>query len=180
MKRTASTLLILFFLLATSHRLPAPIQEAPESPTPAPEQSAKPKPKQTTKPKATSENSESSTKVKTSSPRPQSKAIPQRNLFDGIWVGTCAHVGMYDDLPITLVISGTEVAVTKTIYSKRYDSGYQEATCDGQTMRWTDTCNWTMTPNSDGKTALVTVNFSGALFGINASHSSATFRKTSP
>jgi hypothetical protein len=33
-------------MLVTAHRLPAPIQEIPESPTPKPEQSAKPKPEQ--------------------------------------------------------------------------------------------------------------------------------------
>src|SRR5438046_10693239 len=81
-------LLVLAFLLATTSRLPAPIQEVQESPTPAPEQSAKPKPKRTVKPKVTNENSESSTKRQTPSPIPKNQATPNRNLLDGTWDGT--------------------------------------------------------------------------------------------
>jgi len=58
MKRSLGLLLVLTLLLVTAHRLPAPIQEVPESPTPVPEQSAKPKPKRTIKPKVSSEDSE--------------------------------------------------------------------------------------------------------------------------
>jgi hypothetical protein len=54
-------LLAIVLLLVTAHRLPAPISEIPESPTPSPEQSAKPKPKRTIRPRVTTENPESST-----------------------------------------------------------------------------------------------------------------------
>ena len=50
MSRMFSICLVLALLLVGTHQLPAPIQEVPESSTPAPEQSAKPKPKRTTKP----------------------------------------------------------------------------------------------------------------------------------
>src|SRR4051812_3546610 len=54
MKRIAIMFVGICVLLATAHRLPAPIQEVPESPTPATPQSAKPKPKRTIKSKVTS------------------------------------------------------------------------------------------------------------------------------
>src|SRR5438046_9561283 len=93
-------LLVLAFLLATTSRLPAPIQEVPESPTPAPERSAKPKPKRTVKPK-TSENPESSTKNKAPSTTP----LPQRNPFDGTWTGHY-ETGLAGDVQYTFTISG--------------------------------------------------------------------------
>jgi hypothetical protein len=52
LRRTFCFLLVAALLLVTAHRLPAPIQEVPESPTPAPEQSANPKPKRTIKPES--------------------------------------------------------------------------------------------------------------------------------
>ena len=45
MKRRLALSLTLALVLITAHRLPAPIQEVPESPTPAPERSAKAKSK---------------------------------------------------------------------------------------------------------------------------------------
>src|SRR5205823_10925722 len=80
--RASHFLMVIALLIATAHHLPAPIQEIPEAPTPAPEQSAKPKPKRTIKSKATSESSEASTKRQTLSPQPQSKAAPSQNSFD--------------------------------------------------------------------------------------------------
>jgi F5/8 type C domain len=73
-------LLSIALLLVTAHRLPAPIQEIPESPTPAPEQSAKPK--RTIKPKTTSESSESSTKRQTASPQSRTEAASNRKPFN--------------------------------------------------------------------------------------------------
>ena len=52
-------LLVLGLVFIWVNRLPAPISEVPESPTPAPEQSAKPKPKHSFK-KQKDENSASS------------------------------------------------------------------------------------------------------------------------
>ena len=55
-------------------------------------------------------------------------------------------------------------------------------TCDGRTMTWNTTSIqiWTLTPNPDWQTALVTGTDPGSLFGFGAFNSSATFRKTSP
>lgn len=80
--RTALRVVLGIFLFAlTAHRLPAPISETPESPSPA-GQSAKAKPKRTAKPKVTKEDSESSTEGKTSSPQSKSAALSNREPFN--------------------------------------------------------------------------------------------------
>jgi len=90
LQRTSCLLLVAAFLLVTAHRLPAPIQEVPESPTPAPTvASAKPKPKP--KPKSTDTESTS----------------PSRQL-DGVWMGT--EEGNNQKVAMTLVIKGGKTA----------------------------------------------------------------------
>jgi hypothetical protein len=191
MSCTVRALLPIGLLLVTADRLPAPIQEVPESPTPAPEQSARPKPKRIIKPKA-SESSENSTKAKTSSP-PQTKAAPQHNLFDGTWVGkTCVGFdGSHETMDVTIFISagGTRVDVKMVgvgfasqeggVGEKVYTS--KKPICDGRTVKWNDGWgNWVLTPNSDGKTAHFTCDWSPGLLLLPACHSSETFQKVSP
>jgi hypothetical protein len=161
MKRNLVFCLLAALLLSTAHRLPAPIQEVPESPTPVPQQSAKPKLKGTIKPKAASESSESSTK--------------QRNAFDGTWVGTENLGGSVGNIQSTQVISGSGAVVRST---SRLGTFIWSATCDGKTMQWSVKTKYgsgvrTFTPNHDGKTALM-------IFQSGDFHSSATFSKTSP
>ena len=99
MKRTLALLLTVALLLITAHRLPAPIQEVPESATPAPEESAKSKPKRTTKAKGTSESSENSTKRQTAS-SPQTQPNKNPTPFAGTWI---AKTGF--PAGVTLIIS---------------------------------------------------------------------------
>jgi len=80
MKRSLAFSLTVALIVMVAHRLPAPIQEVPESPTPAPQQSTKPKPKRTVEPKA-SENSERSAKGPKSS-QPQSEAASNLKPFN--------------------------------------------------------------------------------------------------
>jgi hypothetical protein len=152
MKRPLTLLLTVTLLLITAHRLPAPIQEVPESPTPVPQQSAKPKPKRTAKPEAASKNSESSTTRQTTSSSSKSDAtsnrkpfnIPQsqmtvsatsehpgneaRNVIDGnpqtIWHTPWGLFGPQISLPqsITLNLGGT-YNVNKLRYLPRQVSG---------------------------------------------------------
>jgi hypothetical protein len=154
MKRPLASCLIATLLLSTTHRLPAPIQE--QSPTPAPQESAKPKPKGAIKARVTSESSQTSTKPATSSAT-RTKATSNRNPFDGVWTGA---LGSSSELLITISGSGTAISYLWVKLSKR---GEAPAICDGTTTRWTTkltmgSCAWTLTPNSDGKTALVTAN----------------------
>ena len=154
---------VVALLLSTTRQAPAPISE--QSPTPAPEQSAKPKPKRTI------------TKQQTPSPL-QAKATPQRSPFDGTWVGTLNNAPFVGTVQDTFVISGSGTSLIEklgTLSAKVF-----QATCDGSTVRWTNsTCANTLTPNPDGKTALVTINCTG-VFGVGAYNISTAFRRTSP
>jgi hypothetical protein len=181
MKRTFSVFLALSLFLATTHRLPAPIQEVPESPTPKPEQSAKPK--RTVKPKA-SESSESSTKRQTPSPIPKNQSTPNRNPFDGTWVGIFKAIPFKGDIEFTFTITGTGKVVSARWST---DAHTYQSTCDGTSVKWTDThfaqpSPWhtTFTPNSDGRTAVVACDNEGGFLGIGAYSSSVIFRRTSP
>jgi cytoskeletal protein RodZ len=115
--RTLTLLLIVALLLITAHRLPAPIQEVPESPTPAatpvPAESAKPKPKRISKPK--SEASQQAT-----SPARQ-KPSSKQSRFAGIWVGTMSTIP-YGSLPAVLTVDPTETAMAVSWYDAA-DSG---------------------------------------------------------
>jgi hypothetical protein len=172
MRRAHSLLLTVTLLFITAHRLPAPIQEVPESPTPKPEPSSKPKPKRTIKSEPTRENSESSTKNRAPSPTPSLL----RNPFDGTWVGGY-KTGWAGDVQYTYVISGAGTVIREI--SDRFGTNTYNATCDGTTMRWTWKYNTsgvsTFTPSRDGTTASFTVKTSG----IGGYETSTVFRRVS-
>jgi hypothetical protein len=170
--RVKRLLLLIALLSIATHRLPAPILETQESPTPKPEQSAKPRPKRTAKPKA-SEGSESSTNKRATSPTPS----PLRNPFDGTWVGTFKNMPLQGDVELAITISGSGTVESDT--AKFHKQQYR-ATCDGRTTKWIDSwCTWTLTPNIDGKTAIATCD-GGGILGMGAYHSAVVFRRTSP
>jgi hypothetical protein len=137
-------------LLITAHRLPAPIQEIPESPTPAPEESARSKPKRTTRAKATSESSESSTKRQTAS-SPQTRPTQNPTPFAGTWV---AKTGF--PAGVTLIVSpAQDSAVVKGLPIWGDRAGRPVA--NGNTLSWTFLAEkWNMVIAPDGKTAVVT------------------------
>jgi len=175
LRRARSFLLVTTLLVVTAHRLPAPISEIPQSPTPAPEESLKPKPKRTIKPRVASQNSESSTKRSTSSPQPRNQTTSQCNAFDGTWVGMENLGGSVGKIQSTQVISGSGTVVRS---KSRLGEFTWNATCNGNTMQWSVNTQYgsgvrVFTLNPDGKTGLM-------LFGSSAVHSSATFRKASP
>ena len=173
-------LAVIGFLVIAAHRLPAPIQEIQENPTPAPAHSAKPKSKRAVKPRGTARSSEDSARPKAPSPtETKRQANLQRNPIDGTWVGTL------NNIQFTAVISrsGTVVQETSTDGTFTWNATY-----DGKTMRWSwqrlllsgDSTATIIDPN--GKTALVTSNSAGAplLLGAGAHNTSAIFYKVSP
>ena len=164
--------LCLFLLFVSAHRLPAPIQEVPESPAPTLEQSAKPKPKRTLRPKVTTE---SSTTRQTSSPQPRNQPTPQQNPFDGTRVGTLNNLPFTGNVEFTLFIAASGASVTEK--SATFGTHNYQANCDGSTMRWETGASWTLTPNPDKQTALVTCNGAG-FFGIGSFSLSTIFRRT--
>jgi hypothetical protein len=111
MRRTLALLLPIALLLMAPNRLPAPIQEVPESPSPAPtvEPRAKPKPKASPKPKPKSEVSQSAT-----NPIRQQPSLKQSR-FAGNWVGTMPTIP-WGDLPSVVTIDSTETAMAMSWY----------------------------------------------------------------
>jgi TonB family protein len=165
----------LFLLLATSHRLPAPIVETPEKATPAPEteQIARPKSKKTkAKVKAVESESpakeESSTKV-APTPAPAHQG-PAR--FAGTWKGKISQ-GLLGHPPTTLTV---DPAATSVELSHNLGGGTRPVTLSGNTISWhsgmVGEITWTLTPNGDGQTAQVTMK--GLLV-----NDTATFRRGS-
>jgi hypothetical protein len=171
-RRTLALLLALALLLITAHRLPAPIQEIPESPTPALDESGKPKPKRTIKPKGTSESPENSAKRKPASPSSQLEQHPK---FAGTWRGTLPF-GLAGDLHLTLVINNDGTSVTES--GGLVGTVNFRATNDGKTVSWRSgivkEIAWALTPNPDGQTALL------AAKSPYIGSPSAVFRKASP
>src|SRR5436305_13732791 len=105
--RIALTLVV---LLIAAPRLPAPIQEVPESPTPAPEQSTKTKPKRIIKLKDAGKSSESSTKWLTSSPQPKSQSTPTQPRFAETWNGII-NCGILGNIEHTFVVDSTQTSM---------------------------------------------------------------------
>jgi hypothetical protein len=165
MKRTPALLLTGTLLLTTAHRLPAPIQEVPESPTPIPNERAKPR-KTQSKPKVIA--SEPTTR---STPKPPTVVSPGPARFAGTWTGTI-NQGVLGNVAISLVINATGTSVQEI---SRTGTFTRAATIDGNMMTWKagwlSEIAWTLMPNNEGTTAAVT---SKSAFGVNGS---ATFRR---
>ena len=163
-------------LLIGSHRLPAPISEITESPTPAPEQSATPKSKRTIKPKVSSESSESSTRRQTPLPPPKAQATAKPERFAGSWNGTLNR-GLLGDVNYTLVVNAAGTSVKEICNSCSAGASDRPARGDGYTVTWRggglNDVACTLTPDNEGKTARVTMK---GFFAIGDS----VFRRTSP
>ena len=136
-------------LFVTAHRLPAPIQEVQETPTPTHNQSSKAK--RNIKSKDADENSENSATRKAIS---QSRSQPTANPhpFAGRWIGKSGdwtHV-------IVEVSAAQDTAVAKGVGGMWGDRG-GPATVQGNTLTWTFLAEkWVMVIAPDGKTAVVT------------------------
>lgn len=169
--RTAWRIVLVAFLLGSSaHRLPAPISEAPENPTPAPLQTTQPKVRHSTKRK--SQENEASVRQQTTAEKSKSQPKTTPGRFAGTWLGNISQ-GVAGNVDVTLTINaaGTEVAERSSVgtFTRR-------GTCNGNTTTWRgglfSEIAWTFTPNPDGQTAAVTAK------GLFSGNSTATFRKT--
>lgn len=137
------TLLLVALLLAGAPRLPAPIQEIAESPTPAPTERAKPK-------KAKTQPVETPPKAK-ATPRPS--PTPARPKFAGTWKGILD--GAANGASATIVVSPAEdSAVVRglPVWGERRG----RTTINGNSLTWTFLAEtWNMTLAPDGKSAVV-------------------------
>lgn len=136
-------LLLVALLLVGAHRLPAPIQEISESPTPAPTEQAKPK-------KAKTQPVETQPKAKVT---PKPSPTPARPKFAGTWKGTLD--GAANGASATIVVSpGEDSAVVRglPVWSERRG----RTTINGNSLSWKFLAEtWSMTLAPDGKSAVV-------------------------
>jgi hypothetical protein len=111
---------------------------------------------------------------------PDFHSTKRQNLFDGTWVGTInGHAGF---VKFTLFISGAGTVESDTSRLGPR-SAVRHATNDRKTMTW----HWgienkeivTFSPNSDGKTAVMT-SAGPATHGMSGYNASAIFHRTSP
>jgi len=157
-RRRAWILVVFVAFFAIASRVPAPIQEVPESP--APVRKFKPK---------SDHNKKDETK--SSTPVPKSSAS-----LAGTWVGT-VHTFPTGDQTATLVINSGETTLTVHWYGKTGTVATERV--DGSTLKATfpqtsqpQSQVWTITRQPDGLTALV--HFQAFL-----NNSTTTFRRTS-
>jgi len=142
-------------------RLPAPVEELSDTPTPRPQaeakEAARAKPVRT-EPKPMVKHS-----VAPSPVQPPS--------FGGKWVGTISQ-GVAGTMTVTLTINPTGTSVIENSKGAAFT---HRSTPVGSTLTWKagwlNEITWTFTPNSDGATAAVT---STSSYGVNGS---ATFRR---
>jgi hypothetical protein len=147
-------------LFITAHRLPAPIVETPEKPTPAPEEEAS-KPKHSSRSKRKSEEA-----AKTEASKPQPRTPQER--FAGTWTGTISQ-GLWGKVVFTFTLTAGATEVTER---SGFGTYAHPATSDGKSATWRtgllNEITWTFTPNSDGTTAQVTAK---SPLGVNGSAS---------
>ncbi len=150
-------------LLISAHRLPAPIQEVPESPTPTPALKAqaartpratpKPKPKPSKGEISNGErNHTRSEKAAASAAQP---TVTQRKgkRFAGTWAGTMrAENGQ--TYPVTVIVDPTETKVTANGPVFANEEGRIQI--DGDTLTWNWMLDgWSMTLSSETTAQLV-------------------------
>jgi hypothetical protein len=141
LRRTFCFSLVAALLLVTAHRLPAPIQEVPESPTPTPTPALQ---LQSNPPSSAT----------------QERADPAR--FAGTWAGRI-KVGKNGDFHVTLAVNSDATSLTQD--SKRLGELTHPTAVNGRTLSWRggkfNNVAWTLTPNSDGQTALAATKIGG-------------------
>lgn len=134
-------------------RLPAPIVEE-QKPTPTAEHSEAPKRKRSTK-STTTEKSSAQTETRTQArPAPAAEG-PAR--FAGTWNGK-VNQGLLGHVPTSVTVDPTATSVE---LNRNLGGGTRPATINGNTISWHSgvmgEVTWTLTPNSDGQTAQVTM-----------------------
>src|SRR5690242_12365901 len=131
---------VLLFVFA--QRLPAPVQEIPETPTPSPRSTPTRSAAQQVRPKITATPS-----------KPRSAPDKPTHLFTGSWHGTLPF-GMLGTITPTLTVNQDGTAVTES--GGLVAPFTAPATNDGRTVSWrtgaVGEMHWTLLPTSDGKT----------------------------
>jgi hypothetical protein len=141
MKQTLALPLTVALLLITAPRLPAPIQEVPQSPTPTPAVAPAAQPRK-------------------SPPKPKSKPSGAAR-FAGTWTGRIT-IDKFADTDVRLVISTDGRSVAQTSKAGVWT---RPLTYDGKLLSWqtgpTNAVAWTLALNPNEQSALVTRIWSG-------------------
>jgi hypothetical protein len=131
-------------LILTAHRLPAPIQEVPGSPSPSPT------------PEARAQDS--------AIPRATDSLLPTQTgpaSFAGSWMGK-VDIQRAGEVEVTLVISPDGTSVQQT---SKLSTANRPLTYDDKVLSWTggikSEVSWTMKLNPDGGSAIITRTFAG-------------------
>jgi hypothetical protein len=161
--RGALRLTILVLLLCViAQRSPAPIVETPDNPSPPPaeQQSSTQKWKRPAKPRSET----ATTTSKQSSQKPASTG-PAR--FAGYWTGSISQ-GLFGVIKVSFSINASGTSV-------RFSGAEKPATINSNTITWKagwfNEVTWTLTPQRDGTSAVVT---SKSGLGVNGT---ATFSR---
>ena len=146
---TRRLFLVVSLLVFTAHRLPAPIQEVPEGPTPTATSEVQAKSKKNSG-RSKAKPAESDDAAKTPTPSSSAKSGLQGTArFAGAWTGTMGSS------KVSLLFDPAATSVTMAGRAR-------PATVNGNAISWksgvTNGNVWTLTPNSDGKTAQVVVH----------------------
>jgi hypothetical protein len=159
MQLTLRFLLVASLLVITAHRLPAPIQETPDTPTPTPTPTPQSQPN--AQPTITAE-----------------RADPAR--FAGTWTGRI-KIGSGAEADVTLVVDPAAASLKQVLKrpNERVHETTHPTTVSGHTLSWRGgqmgNVAWTLTPTSDDRTASATTKM-----GTGAENTAIFQRADSP
>ena len=150
-RTVVGSLIVASVLFTSAHRLPAPVQELPENPSPTPGS----EPSQTTKPKKPSVKRKSTTVT-----REAKKSSPVQNIgkspFAGKWVGTMPEVP-WGNVATELTVDAT--GTTMQWQESGKPKGIAKTEPSGGTLRAHFQVGvaetWSLTPLGNGTTAKV-------------------------
>jgi len=157
MTRRKTLLLIIFVaLFVWIERAPAPIvEEEKPTPVPAPQQSEAPKRKHAARSTTGEQSPSAQTEIKSkpaSAPAPQGPAR-----FAGTWTGK-VNQGLLGHVQTSLTVNANATAVE---LSHNLGGATRPVAINGNSITWKSgvagEITWTLTPNSDGQTAEVTM-----------------------
>jgi len=168
----AAIAIVLSLVCVCVNRLPAPIVEEEQKPTPTAKQSEAPEPKAKHSTKARPSDAESSIKSEARPAATPKPALEGPARFAGTWSGKVKQ-GVLGHIPSSVTVDPTATSVE---LSHNLGGTKRPLTIDGNTISWktgvVGEVGWTLTPNSDGQTAELTMK--GLLM-----NGSTTFRRGS-
>jgi hypothetical protein len=152
--RTVSVLIVVLFF--SVHRVPAPIVEE-EKPTPAPSAAQPEAPKRKRSTKSSSNEESSSNQPETKAKQGRAPAFQGPARFAGTWTGK-VNQGLLGHVASSVTVNADATSVE---LSHNLGGNTRLAAINGNSLTWKSgvagEITWTLTPNSDGQTAQITM-----------------------